>query len=138
MPYISIIGVKIEYEELPIDLHNIIFSNTYKNFMNDSVIDDLNWSHLTLSPKYHERKREILNSKLKIYRINYKNIELDIYVNAYRSYLQPNFYIIYESHRDHEYIFDDYRYNSDYDEFLNILKKLSINYKNNGIFLLEE
>ena len=127
MPYISIIGVKIEYEELPNDLLEILFSNKYRNFMNDDIIDDLNWSHLKLSPRYHGRKHKFMDSKLKIYTINYKNIDLDIYVNSYRSYLKPYFYIVYDSDRSNEYLLDNYKIKSDYDEFLNVLKLLSIN-----------
>lgn len=143
MPCIGILGIRISEDELPLDLRQKIFSNKYKNFLNDDVIDHKNWSHLQLSDNCHGicKRNPRVDSRLKIYQISLKDITLDIYVNSYRSYLYPYFYIVYEftnSRYEDNYISIPGDKDDDFNNFLNQLQMLKISCKNTGFFILEE
>ena len=122
MPCIAILGIKVSIESLPDDFIDLISKK----------------EKLSLSEDY-------INTELKIYKINYKNLELDIYLDSYIDYIYDRIYLVYQSinsskidYFDNDIPLKDFIL-QDFEKFIRYISdNLQIDVYDNGLFLLEE
>jgi hypothetical protein len=134
MPCIGFLGVQFYHVDLPKDLFNMIYKN--QNFLIGELNMDL-FSHLELSfyNKFQGR-RAYRNSKLPIYTVLYKDIELFFYLEKST---EGCIYFIDKAVNSHSCIECNNTNIDIFNEFVEELKNIGLTgFVSSGFFVIEE